>query len=160
MASTLLAAPCFLSLQNREVGGFLRSFRSPNYDKVKYNQGLLRTRNSGTNGGGCLVVASVFGRKVKSTQTVIPEPDYRIPIVLLGLSGGLAYTNNLLPAAPIGLLGLLLLFQTTRVRFVFDDEALVCSFNPLKKCGISSNILQFLLMYVHSACRFSLPFSL
>ncbi|CAB4318979.1 unnamed protein product [Prunus armeniaca] len=44
MASTLLAAPCFLSLQNREVGGFLRSFRSPNYDKVKYNQGLLRTR--------------------------------------------------------------------------------------------------------------------
>ncbi|CAL9028016.1 unnamed protein product [Prunus brigantina] len=123
MASTLLAAPCFLSLQNREVGGFLRSFRSPNYDKVKYNQGLLRT-NSGTNGGGSLVVASVFGRKVKSTQTVIPEPDYRIPIVLLGLSGGLAYTNNLLPAAPIGLLGLLLLFQTTRVRFVFDDEAL------------------------------------
>ncbi|ONH98322.1 hypothetical protein PRUPE_7G243000 [Prunus persica] len=123
MASTLLAAPCFLSLQNREVGGFLRSFRSPNYDKVKYNQGLLRTRNSGTNGGGSLVVAS-FGRKVKSTQTVIPEPDYRIPIVLLGLSGGLAYTNNILPAAPIGLLGLLLLFQTTRVRFVFDDEAL------------------------------------
>ncbi|BFG40085.1 hypothetical protein CerSpe_263590 [Prunus speciosa] len=124
MASALLAAPCFLSLQNREVGGFLRSFRSPIYDKVKYNQGLLRTRNSGTNGGGSLVVASVFGRKVKSTQTVIPEPDYRIPIVLLGLSGGLAYTNNLLPAAPIGLLGLLLLFQTTRVRFVFDDEAL------------------------------------
>lgn len=28
-----------------------------------------------------------------------------------GLSGGLAYTNNLLPAAPVGLLGLLLLFQ-------------------------------------------------
>ncbi|BBH08492.1 hypothetical protein Prudu_020699, partial [Prunus dulcis] len=117
--------------RDREVDGFLRSFRSPNYDKVKYNQGLLRTRNSGTNGGGSLVLASVildatldFGRKVKSTQTVIPEPDYRIPIVLLGLSGGLAYTNNLLPAAPIGLLGLLLLFQTTRVRFVFDDEAL------------------------------------
>ncbi|CAB4318978.1 unnamed protein product [Prunus armeniaca] len=45
-------------------------------------------------------------------------------LVETGLSGGLAYTNNLLPAAPIGLLGLLLLFQTTRVRFVFDDEAL------------------------------------
>ncbi|XP_050386777.1 uncharacterized protein LOC126802983 isoform X2 [Argentina anserina] len=75
--------------------------------------------------GGSLVVTSVFGRKVKTTrETVIPEPDYRIPIVLLGLSGGLAYTNNLLPAAPVGLLGLLLLFQTTRVRFVFDDEAL------------------------------------
>ncbi|MBA0567923.1 hypothetical protein Golob_005454, partial [Gossypium lobatum] len=51
------------------------------------------------------------------------------------LAGGLVYTDNLLPAAPVGLLGLLLLFQlkaadslfffqTTRVRFVFDDEAL------------------------------------
>lgn len=28
-----------------------------------------------------------------------------------GLAGGLAYTNNLLPSAPVGLLGLLLLFQ-------------------------------------------------
>lgn len=28
-----------------------------------------------------------------------------------GLAGGLGYTNNLLPAAPVGLLGLLLLFQ-------------------------------------------------
>lgn len=46
--------------------------------------------------------------------------------VQTGLAGGLAYTNNLLPAAPAGLLGLLLLFQTTRVRFVFDDKALVC----------------------------------
>ncbi|KAM1061701.1 hypothetical protein FF1_026133 [Malus domestica] len=119
MASTLLSAPTFLPLQNREVGGFVRSFRSPNYDKLKFNQRLI-TKTS----GGSLLVASVFERKVKSRQTVIPEPDYRIPIVLLGLSGGLAYTNNLLPAAPVGLLGLLLLFQTTRVRFVFDDEAL------------------------------------
>lgn len=35
-----------------------------------------------------------------------------------GLSGGLAYTNNLLPAAPIGLLGLLLLFQVTVLEMV------------------------------------------
>lgn len=32
-------------------------------------------------------------------------------LIETGLSGGLAYTNNLLPAAPVGLLGLLLLFQ-------------------------------------------------
>ncbi|PPS04871.1 hypothetical protein GOBAR_AA15804 [Gossypium barbadense] len=55
------------------------------------------------------------------------------------LAGGLVYTDNLLPAAPVGLLGLLLLFQlkaadslfffqTTRVRFVFDDEALYSTF--------------------------------
>lgn len=30
-----------------------------------------------------------------------------------GLAGGLAYNDNLLPAAPVGLLGLLLLFQVT-----------------------------------------------
>lgn len=72
---------------------------------------------------GSRIVASVLGKKVKK-DTVIPDPDYRIPIVLLGFAGGLAYTNNILPAAPVGLLGLLLLFQTTRVRFVFDGEAL------------------------------------
>ncbi|KAL1093961.1 hypothetical protein V6Z11_D06G063600 [Gossypium hirsutum] len=65
-----------------------------------------------------------LGRKVQKKETVVPDPDYRIPFVLLGLAGGLVYTDNLLPAAPVGLLGLLLLFQTTRVRFVFDDEAL------------------------------------
>ncbi|KAE9464398.1 hypothetical protein C3L33_03697, partial [Rhododendron williamsianum] len=64
-----------------------------------------------------------LGKKVKK-DTLIPDPDYRIPIVLLGFAGGLVYTNNILPAAPVGLLGLLLLFQTTRVRFVFDGEAL------------------------------------
>ena len=33
-----------------------------------------------------------------------------------GLAGGLAYTDNLLPAAPMGLLGLLLLFQVQITR--------------------------------------------
>ncbi|ERN03763.1 hypothetical protein AMTR_s00078p00073300 [Amborella trichopoda] len=70
------------------------------------------------------VVASVVRRQAKKRDTVIPDPDYRIPVVLLGLAGGLAYQDNLLLAAPVGLLGLLLLFQTTRVRFVFDEEAL------------------------------------
>lgn len=31
--------------------------------------------------------------------------------VKAGMAGGLAYTDNLLPAAPVGLLGLLLWFQ-------------------------------------------------
>lgn len=57
-------------------------------------------------------------------ETVIPDPDYRIPLVLLGTAGALVYGDNLLPAAPIGLLGLLLLVQTTRVRFVFDNDSL------------------------------------
>ncbi|XP_048333551.2 uncharacterized protein LOC107434817 [Ziziphus jujuba] len=123
MASTLLSAPCFLSSQNREVSGLARNFRSSFSGKLMHSQCILRRNFSGSH-GSYPVVASVVGRKVKSRETVVPDPDYRIPVVLLGLAGGLAYSNNLLPAAPVGLLGLLLLFQTTRVRFVFDEEAL------------------------------------
>ncbi|XP_039143875.1 uncharacterized protein LOC120280983 isoform X2 [Dioscorea cayenensis subsp. rotundata] len=72
----------------------------------------------------CAAIASMVGGKAKKSQIVIPDPDYRIPIVLLGLAGIFVYQENLLVAAPVGLLGLLLLFQTTRVRFVFDEEAL------------------------------------
>ncbi|CAN6455113.1 unnamed protein product [Victoria cruziana] len=70
------------------------------------------------------VVARMIGRPTNKRATVIPDPDYRIPVILLGLAGGSIYEDSLLLAAPVGLLGLLLLFQTTRVRFVFDDEAL------------------------------------
>ncbi|KAJ1278955.1 hypothetical protein BS78_04G117900 [Paspalum vaginatum] len=69
-------------------------------------------------------IVSVFGRKSTARETVAPDPDYRLPIAILGIAGGFAYADNLLAAAPVGLLGLLLLFQTTRVRFVFDNEAL------------------------------------
>ncbi|XP_024380813.1 uncharacterized protein [Physcomitrium patens] len=77
----------------------------------------------------CNVTTTALFGKSKATPkttraTVIPDPDYRIPIILLGTAGALLYQDNLLPAAPIGLLGLLLLVQTTRVRFVFDDEGL------------------------------------
>lgn len=124
MASALLSTSSFLRSLNKEVGGgYLRNCKSSFHGKVIHDQSLLRTEISSC-GGGRIVVASVLGRKVKKRETVVPDPDYRIPIVLLGAAGGLAYTNNLLPAAPVGLLGLLLLFQTTRVRFVFDDEAL------------------------------------
>lgn len=72
-----------------------------------------------------LVVEARAGKDVTTArQTIVPDPDYRIPIALLGGAGALVYTDNLLAAAPVGLLGLLLLFQTTRVRFVFDNEAL------------------------------------
>ncbi|KAI3946408.1 hypothetical protein MKW92_042797 [Papaver armeniacum] len=68
-----------------------------------------------------------MGRKkatVVKRETVIPGPDYRLPVGFLGLAGGLAYTDNLFGAVPVGLIGLLLLVQSTRVKFVFDDEAL------------------------------------
>jgi hypothetical protein len=71
-----------------------------------------------------------FGKKKAAPkvirETVIPERDYRISLVLLGTAGTLCYSNNFLPAAPIGLFGLLLLYQTTTLRLVFDDEGMVC----------------------------------
>ncbi|XAR53268.1 hypothetical protein NMG60_11021749 [Bertholletia excelsa] len=120
MDSALLSALRYLPSQNRDFGGELRNFQSSFCGKLIINRSFMSRhysirRDSST-------IASL-GKKTKK-QTVIPDPDYRIPVVLLATAGGLIYTNNLLPAAPVGLLGLLLLFQTTRVRFVFDDEAL------------------------------------
>ncbi|KAH1057311.1 hypothetical protein J1N35_035376 [Gossypium stocksii] len=119
----LLTAAPFLPSQRNEMNGLLGQMRSSFHGKVGYKQSFLR-RESNSPRGGRLVVASVLGKKVQKRETVVPDPDFRIPFVLLGLASGLVYTDNLLPAAPVGLLGLLLLFQTTRVRFVFDDEAL------------------------------------
>ncbi|XP_030475762.2 uncharacterized protein LOC115692916 isoform X2 [Syzygium oleosum] len=125
MASALLSTSLFLPSRNRgDTGGFrVRSSRSSFHGELLSKANLVR-REISSSARGRLEIASVLGRKVTQRETVVPDPDYRIPIVLLGMAGGLAYTNNLLPAAPVGLLGLLLLFQTTRVRFVFDNEAL------------------------------------
>ncbi|KAF4391967.1 hypothetical protein F8388_004296 [Cannabis sativa] len=115
MASTLLSSPCFLSLPNGKVGA--GNFRSSFYGKLMCtHQFAVGKKIQSRCYGNSVVVASVLGRKKTNTrETVIPEPDYRIPIVLLGLAGGLAYSNNLLPAAPVGLLGALLLFQEVKV---------------------------------------------
>ncbi|XP_027330050.1 uncharacterized protein LOC113846227 [Abrus precatorius] len=122
MATTLLSVHHFLPSQRREKIGYLSALNSF-CGQVAFAPSFS-LRQIARSHGNRLVVRSVVGRKVKSRETVIPEPDYRIPIVLLGIAGGLVYTDNLIPAVPAGLLGLLLLFQTTRVRFVFDDEAL------------------------------------
>ncbi|KAH7299851.1 hypothetical protein KP509_24G033100 [Ceratopteris richardii] len=71
------------------------------------------------------IIEARAGKNVRtSRQTVIPEPDYRIPIVLLGGAAASVYADNVLAAVPLALLGILLLVQTTRVKFVFDNEAL------------------------------------
>ncbi|ONK66611.1 uncharacterized protein A4U43_C06F10150 [Asparagus officinalis] len=87
---------------------------------------ILTGKKTTYRNGNLSTITSMFGagRKATKREVIVPEPDYRIPVVLLGIAGGFASQDNLLPAATIGLLGLLLLFQTTRVRFVFDEEAL------------------------------------
>ncbi|KAL8234943.1 hypothetical protein R6Q59_021043 [Mikania micrantha] len=125
MESTLLLSPRFLSLQSREISSNVRQFQTSVCGRL--NGSTQFTRNIAyTNHRSSFKITSLFSigkKKVKEIkrETVIPDPDYRIPTCL---AGGLVYGDNLIAAAPVGLLGLLLLFQTTRVRFVFDDEAL------------------------------------
>ncbi|XP_015933830.2 uncharacterized protein LOC107460026 [Arachis duranensis] len=100
----------------REEIGKLSAFRTSFGGQVLCNPSFCGTQIAINNHGNRLVV--------NPSMALIVEPDYRIPIVLLGVAGGLAYTENLVSAVPVGLLGLLLLVQATRVRFVFGDEAL------------------------------------
>ncbi|XP_058113236.1 uncharacterized protein LOC131256264 [Magnolia sinica] len=122
-SALLLSTRPFLSSPRRDVRECTKNIQSSFYGRFLCGNSLI-SREISRSRRSCTVVASMVARKAKKRETVIPDPDYRIPIVLLGLAGGLAYQGNLLPAAPAGLLGLLLLFQTTRVRFVFDEESL------------------------------------
>ncbi|KAK9071345.1 hypothetical protein SSX86_009913 [Deinandra increscens subsp. villosa] len=146
MESTLLLAPRFLSIQSREFSTNVRQFQTSFCGKLIANTQFTRRNDAYTNHRSSFKITSFFSigkKKVKQVkrETVVPDPDYRIPIVLLGLAGGFVYGDNLLAAAPVGLLGLLLLFQTTRVRFVFDDESLVCAMNPLYLIVITVNLV-------------------
>uniref|UniRef100_A0ACD5Z664 Uncharacterized protein n=1 Tax=Avena sativa TaxID=4498 RepID=A0ACD5Z664_AVESA len=130
MATTLsLSSPLFLTAppKARDVISCGVASATPSWSTANIPcKGYLAGRAHGWEHQRRTSVVSVFGRKTKTTtiETVVPDPDYRLPIAILGIAGAFAYADNHLAAAPVGLLGLLLLFQTTRVRFVFDDEAL------------------------------------
>ncbi|KAG2657742.1 hypothetical protein PVAP13_1KG170800 [Panicum virgatum] len=112
MATTLsLSSPLFLAAPARAR------------DVIPYGVASASSSWSTANALGMGYLTRI-GRKSRTRETVVPDPDYRLPIAILGIAGAFAYADNLLAAAPVGLLGLLLLFQTTRVRFVFDNEAL------------------------------------
>ena len=141
MATTLsLSSPLFLAApaKARDVIWHGVASASPSWNTANLPcKGYYTGRAHGRKQQRQTSVVSVFGRKTKTTrETVVPDPDYRLPIAILGMAGAFAYADNLLAAAPVGLLGLLLLFQTTRVRFVFDDEALEVKVgNQLQESG-------------------------
>ncbi|XP_006654375.1 uncharacterized protein LOC102721274 [Oryza brachyantha] len=112
-----LSSPLFLAAlpKVRGVISCRADLGSPSRNSVRVHGGRQLRRAT---------IVNVIGRKSKTRETIVPDPDYRLPIVILGIAGAFAYADNLLAAAPVGLLGCLLLFQTTRVRFVFDDQAL------------------------------------
>ncbi|XP_052154595.1 uncharacterized protein LOC127772682 [Oryza glaberrima] len=117
MMSTLsLSSPLFLAAPPKVQGviSCRAALASASWNSVMVHGGRQRRAT----------IVNVLGRKSKTRETIVPDPDYRLPIVILGIAGAFAYADNLLAAAPVGLVGCLLLFQTTRVRFVFDDEAL------------------------------------
>lgn len=61
--------------------------------------------------------------------TVIPSPSYAIPLSLGGIAAVAWLTDVKALAGIAGILGLFLAIQASRVKFVFDDEALVRSCN-------------------------------
>ncbi|KAL0346584.1 UNVERIFIED_CONTAM: hypothetical protein Scaly_1674400 [Sesamum calycinum] len=115
MESALLCAssPLFSSQCHSKACGLGRNFRSSFTGKLLYKNSIL-IRNTGTASRSRAIVSSLLGRKVKK-ETIIPDPDYRIPIVLLGAAGGFVYVDNLAAAVPVALLGLLLLVQEVKV---------------------------------------------
>ena len=72
-----------------------------------------------------LNLGSAAASKQPKRPTIIPEPSYNIPAVLLGSCAlsHFAFGNDVL-AGLSGILGVFLAVQASRVRFVFDDEAL------------------------------------
>jgi Protein of unknown function (DUF3119) len=60
----------------------------------------------------------------KSTSLTIPK-NYNVAIGSFATSAALLFgAHNLIAAVPFGLLGILLIIQTGKVRFVFDKEAM------------------------------------
>ncbi|XP_051131003.1 uncharacterized protein LOC127251380 isoform X2 [Andrographis paniculata] len=108
------------SLYHDKPGAIRRSFRSSFGGRFLYKNSILTIRSRNVSRGRG-IVSSVLGRKVKK-ETIIPDPDYRIPIVLLGMAGGFVYVDNLAAAVPIGLLGLLLLVQEVKIGNELEES--------------------------------------
>lgn len=62
--------------------------------------------------------------KTAKRETIIPKPSYNIPAVLLGVAGASHLADVDAISYVTGILGAFLAFQASRVKFVFDDEAL------------------------------------
>eukprot|EP00884_Botryococcus_braunii_P008115 jgi/Botrbrau1/17304/Bobra.0015s0057.1 len=79
---------------------------------------------------GAVLTTALFnlGKKTKAPtpvrETIIPDPSYNIPIVLLGIAGLSAFEGNAVISGLTGVLGAFLAFQASRVRFRFEADAL------------------------------------
>uniref|UniRef100_A0A7N0U554 DUF3119 family protein n=1 Tax=Kalanchoe fedtschenkoi TaxID=63787 RepID=A0A7N0U554_KALFE len=125
MANALLSAHAssyLLRPHSRQVSELARNspyYRRQEREAKKQVSIVIHGRRAST-------IVSAFGfrkaNKLTERQTLIPDPDYRIPVVLLGIAGGLAYTDNIGPAVPIGILGLFLLIQEVKIGDKLEDS--------------------------------------
>ncbi|KAK1401695.1 hypothetical protein POM88_001300 [Heracleum sosnowskyi] len=93
MESAILSATRFIPAQSREISGIVRNFQSSFCGKMICNK-LFVSNNMFTQRRSRATITSLFGKKVKKATvapTVVPEPDYRIPVVLLGEAVGCTY---------------------------------------------------------------------
>eukprot|EP00244_Chara_vulgaris_P000158 TRINITY_DN1022_c0_g1_i13.p1 TRINITY_DN1022_c0_g1~~TRINITY_DN1022_c0_g1_i13.p1 ORF type:complete len:264 (-),score=33.25 TRINITY_DN1022_c0_g1_i13:131-922(-) len=88
------------------------------------NSSLSFQSTTGSTGQRNSLLVEAKARSSKAREEVdFPAPDYRLAIGFLGVAGVLASLKAELAAAPVGLLGILLLVQTPRVRFTFGKDA-------------------------------------
>ncbi|CAN0838662.1 hypothetical protein LINGRAHAP2_LOCUS2280 [Linum grandiflorum] len=83
MATALLSISTFLPSKNRDQNGCFGNLSKSSFQgKVSCNRRITSIKG----GRSSFFVASLLGRKkAQKKETVIPDPDYRIPIVLLGI---------------------------------------------------------------------------
>eukprot|EP00244_Chara_vulgaris_P000159 TRINITY_DN1022_c0_g1_i5.p1 TRINITY_DN1022_c0_g1~~TRINITY_DN1022_c0_g1_i5.p1 ORF type:complete len:260 (-),score=34.86 TRINITY_DN1022_c0_g1_i5:118-897(-) len=97
------------------------SWKTGNALRWHSNSSLNLQSTTGGQRNSLLVEAKA--RSKAREEVEFPSPDYRLAIGFLGVAGVLASLKAELAAAPVGLLGILLLVQTPRVRFTFGKDA-------------------------------------
>ena len=75
-------------------------------------------------------MGAVAARTSSLRMATVVEEDYRLAGALVGL-GAIIIAAPALVGAPLLVLGTFLLFQTLRIRFVFDDDAFEVQTKPL-----------------------------
>lgn len=58
-------------------------------------------------------------------ETVVPEPGLNLQLGFLGLAGTSAYFDNYVLAGLLGIIGVFLLIQSRRIKFIFKEDSLV-----------------------------------
>uniref|UniRef100_A0A061S1H4 DUF3119 family protein n=1 Tax=Tetraselmis sp. GSL018 TaxID=582737 RepID=A0A061S1H4_9CHLO len=88
-------------------------------------------------------IFNIFNKRDKSEkparEIIIPEPSYAIPNTFLALAVFSGYEGVTSASTVLGLLGVFLAVQASRVRFVFEDDALEVLVGPVELGQVTEN---------------------